>query len=43
MIYFAQGKEYDMSMHANIHCMNMHEFLKINSPSFAFLEFYIMQ
>ncbi len=27
MIYFIQAKGYDMNMHANILCMNMHGFL----------------
>ncbi len=27
MIYFIQAKGYDMNMHANIPCMNMHGFL----------------
>jgi hypothetical protein len=30
-------------MHANMHCMTMHDFVQINSSSFAFLKFYIMQ
>jgi hypothetical protein len=29
MIYFIQAKGYDVNMHANILCMNMHEFLQL--------------
>jgi hypothetical protein len=30
MIYFIKAKGYDMNMHANIQCMNMHGFFVNN-------------
>jgi hypothetical protein len=38
MRHFIQAKEYDMNMHANIQCMNMHEVVWIISSSIEILE-----